>query len=129
MVQQKNTSKNKGSKKSTTTTGHSTRSRASDEQRPESDNNSKAEQPPGKEDIPKLTFEDARENLTNLLDEISQKANEIEEKVRKQLSEGEVSLKDEIARTEEKIRENPLLAVGVAAAAGLVLGLLLNRNR
>ena len=129
MAQKKNASKNGSPKSSRTTTENSTRSRTADEERPESGKASAAEQASGEGEIPKSTFEDARENLTNILDEISQKANEIEEKVRKQLSEGEVSLKDEIARTEEKIRENPLLAVGVAAAAGLVLGLLLNRNR
>ena len=129
MAQKKNASKNGGPKSSTTTTENSTRSRTADEERPESGKASAAEHASGEGEIPKSTFEDARESLTNILDEISQKANEIEEKVRKQLSEGEVSLKDEIARTEEKIRENPLLAVGVAAAAGLVLGLLLNRNR
>ncbi len=129
MAQKKNASKNGGPKSSTTTTENSTRSRTADEERPESSKASAAEQASGEGEIPKSTFEDARESLTNILDEISQKANEIEEKVRKQLSDGEVSLKDEIARTEKKIRENPLLAVGVAAAAGLVLGLLLNRNR
>ena len=41
----------------------------------------------------------------------------------------EFSFTDEIARTESKIRENPLLSVGIAAAAGLVIGLLLNRNQ
>ncbi len=129
MAQKKNASKNGDPKSSTTKTENSSRSRTADEERPESGKASTAEHAPGEGEIPKSTFEDARESLTNILDEISQKANEIEEKVRKQLSEGEVSLKDEIARTEKKIRENPLLAVGIAAAAGLVLGLLLNRNR
>ena len=42
---------------------------------------------------------------------------------------GEFSLEHQIDELETLVRENPLTAVGVAAAAGLVLGLLLTGRR
>ena len=71
---------------------------------------------------------EAGQTLKNVLREVTEKADELEKNFRKRLSDSEISLKDELARTEDKIRENPLLAVGIAAAAGLIVGLLLNRN-
>jgi ElaB/YqjD/DUF883 family membrane-anchored ribosome-binding protein len=74
-------------------------------------------------------LEEAGQTLRNVVNEVTEKAEEVEKKLRDRLSDTETSLKDELARTEDKIRENPLLAVGIAAAAGLIVGLLLNRNQ
>ena len=84
---------------------------------------------PAGEDPAYKKLQEARDKLKAVLDEVSAKTDEIEESMKKHLGEVEFSLADEIARTESKIRENPLLSVGIAAAAGLVIGLLLNRNQ
>lgn len=46
-----------------------------------------------------------------------------------EIKEGQEALRQGVDQTEERIREQPLMAVGVAALAGLVIGLLLNRGR
>lgn len=45
------------------------------------------------------------------------------------LQQGREKLHQGVDETEQRIREQPFVSVGVAALAGLVIGLLLNRNR
>jgi ElaB/YqjD/DUF883 family membrane-anchored ribosome-binding protein len=63
-----------------------------------------------------------RDKLNTLLADLGSKAGETGKAV-------EVTVKDGIEQTEQKIKERPWTAVGIAAGAGILLGLLLNRNR
>ena len=71
----------------------------------------------------------AREKLNSALGELSVKADEAGRVVKKGLSQAEVSVRQGMDVTERRIRENPLVSVGIAAGVGLILGLLINRNR
>ncbi len=59
----------------------------------------------------------ARDKLNSVIDELGGKADQVDKAVRKN-----------VADTEDRIRENPLAAVGIAAGVGLLIGLLLNRR-
>ena len=61
---------------------------------------------------------EARDRLDSILEEIGEKATATGKNVKKGM-----------AVTEDQIRENPWAAVGIAAGAGLLLGLLINRSR
>jgi ElaB/YqjD/DUF883 family membrane-anchored ribosome-binding protein len=82
-----------------------------------------------KEDPLYKKLEEAGENLKTLLNDVSEKANNLEKKFQNQISQAGDSVKKEIADAEGKIRENPFLAVGIAAGFGILVGLLLNRNK
>ena len=60
----------------------------------------------------------ARDKLNGVLSDLSSRGKQ-----------AEASLREGVDRTEQKIRENPLAAVGIAAGVGLLLGLLINRSR
>ncbi len=74
-------------------------------------------------------LKEAEEKLKVFLNEMSEKANELDEKIRHKISHTEEIAKRELKEAENKIRENPLLAVGIAAGFGVLIGLLLNRNK
>jgi len=74
-------------------------------------------------------LKEAEEKLKVFLNEMSEKANELEEKIRHQIAHTEEIVQRELKEAENKIRENPLLAVGIAAGFGVLIGLLLNRNK
>ena len=59
----------------------------------------------------------ARDKLNVVVDDLGVKAHEVEKVARENLG-----------QTEEKIKEHPFAAVGIAASVGLVVGLLLNRR-
>lgn len=61
---------------------------------------------------------EARDRLDSILHDIGDKATA----TGKQMKHG-------VELTEEQIKDNPWAAVGIAAGVGLVLGLLINRNR
>ena len=46
-----------------------------------------------------------------------------------EIQEGQEKIRQSVDNTEQRIRDQPLVAVGSAALAGLVIGLLLNRGR
>jgi ElaB/YqjD/DUF883 family membrane-anchored ribosome-binding protein len=74
-------------------------------------------------------LEEAGEKLKAVFNDVSEKANEIEKKFQNQITQAGDTVKKEIADAEGKIRENPLIAVGIAAGFGILIGLLLNRNK
>lgn len=59
----------------------------------------------------------ARDKLNAVVEDLGVRADHVEKAMRKNL-----------AHTEDKIRENPLASVGIAAGVGLLIGLLLNRR-
>ena len=69
---------------------------------------------------------ETRDKLNRALSDFGHRAGETHRRVRENAEE---RLKEGLDTTETKIKENPFAAVGIAAAAGLVLGLLINRNR
>jgi ElaB/YqjD/DUF883 family membrane-anchored ribosome-binding protein len=61
---------------------------------------------------------EARDKLDRLLHDLGEKAGDTGKHLRKGLD-----------QTEEQIKDHPWAAVGIAAGAGLLLGLLINRGR
>jgi len=59
----------------------------------------------------------ARDKLNVVVEELGVKADQVEK-----------VMKENLGQTEDKIKENPFAAVGIAAAVGLLVGLLLNRR-
>lgn len=59
----------------------------------------------------------ARDKLNQVVDELGVKADHLDKAMRQNLD-----------RTEGKIKDNPFAAVGIAAGVGLLIGLLLNRR-
>lgn len=68
---------------------------------------------------------ETRDRLNTLLSDLGQKADDAQRRVRENAEE---SFREGVRRTERKIREKPLAAVGIAAGIGLVVGLLLSRR-
>ncbi len=61
---------------------------------------------------------EARDKLNHLLHDLGEKAGDTGKHLKKGLD-----------QTEEQIKDHPWAAVGIAAGAGLLLGLLINRGR
>ena len=87
----------------------------------------------------KLVVADAEELLRATASQAGEKANAARDRVQASLASAKIKLVDaeralldrtkEAAReTDEYVRENPWRAVGIAAAAGLVLGVLIGRR-
>lgn len=69
---------------------------------------------------------DTRDKLNHLLNDIGTKAGETQRRVREQT---EASVREGLTQTETAIKEKPFAAVAIAAGAGFLLGLLINRGR
>ena len=74
-------------------------------------------------------LEEAGEKLKAVLKDVREKANELETNFLTQTKQVKETVKKEFADTENKIRENPFLAIGIAAGFGILVGLLINRNK
>ena len=59
----------------------------------------------------------ARDKLNVVVEDLSVKADQVEQVVRKNVD-----------HTGDRIKENPFVSVGIAASVGLLIGLLLNRR-
>ena len=74
-------------------------------------------------------LEEAGEKLKALLNEVHEKADGLEMNFKTQATEVKDTVKKEIADAENTIRENPFVAIGIAAGFGILVGLLINRTK
>ena len=84
---------------------------------------------PGTRERLKARAREVRDRLNVVLTDLGAKAEVAERAIKEQYTRAEASVKQGLEHTESKIRERPFTAVGIAAAVGLVFGLLINRSR
>ena len=74
-------------------------------------------------------LEEAGEKLKAVLKDVREKANEFEANIETQATQAKKTVKKEISDTENTIRKNPFVAIGIAAGFGILVGLLINRTK
>lgn len=77
--------------------------------------------------------EDLRRKASELRDRLNtalhQSADATERALRKGYDRAEESLREGVDYTERKIKDHPFASVGIAAGVGVLIGLMINRNR
>lgn len=69
------------------------------------------------------------DEIVHALQELGKVAGRAGETLRQNVAHAPDAVRDGIAQTEDRIRDKPLTAIGIAAGVGLLLGLLINRGR